>query len=692
MSKARSGRQIVGVTDKPDFDLASWPTADPGALSDKDRKIYLARKLAVELCVAGHSDKQIKTQCGIGLKHTVRLIRERCVLVHADGRIWGFRILVNRLRVVPVSRHKPVRLDSFGRGGVGAMNSLLELDPEFRRSLDSKILKVYKPNQLGELKRPRSALWSWFLTELRQRGYEIRNDWPFNSESLGYLALRRYTDRLLSAHPIVGAKQLGGPDLARKLVAGDGVDRPVMKPFQRVEMDAHKTDGRFCVLMPQADGGWSPKIIHRLWVIVIIEVLTRVVLGYYLSMGREVNKDDILRAIKSAVTRWTAKPISFSDTALAAGAGLPPVLGERYVGIPWEETSVDGALAETCRTVKERLKEVVGSQLIDPSSGYSSRRSKDDRPFIERFFSTLAAGGLQRMTNSTGANTKQRRGRDPDDVAVASRFQYEYLGELLQCLICNYNATQHEALGYRSPLEMLKYYGDRNALPTRQINQDLAQGLLTTRQLCVVHGGFQTGRQPFVNFSGARYGGPNLSNRHDLVGEHVWVINHLEDDARVATCSTQKGQSVGVLRAAPPWHKTPHSLVVRRSISSLVRSKRMNSLGLDAILSFMDFVESQPKKQLPIHPAYLEVRRILAQQAENYEGDRASERALCTLAEKSKADSLTASRGSGPISETTPTLAGETAPTQPKPLKIKVDQRSGLSAKRALPAKRLAAN
>ena len=69
-------------------------------------------------------------------------------------------------------------------------------------------------------------------------------------------------------------------------------------------MDAHKLDARFVVLIPQLDGGWSPREIHRLWVIVLLDVVTRAVIGYHLSLRIEVNKEDVIAAIKNALLRW----------------------------------------------------------------------------------------------------------------------------------------------------------------------------------------------------------------------------------------------------------------------------------------------------------------------------------------------------------------------------------------------------
>jgi len=674
MSNVLVGRRIRGVTDQADFCLEAWPTPDVGSLSTDAQADYFRRKRAVELCIEGASDATIKRNCGIGLKQATRLIKDRCIAPSPDGRIFGFRGLVKHQRIAAPVRKKTVVIDQFGYGGTGAMGALLLGDPEFRKKLDSKILRVHKDTLLVEGKRHRSALWGWFLDELRTRGYELRNDWPFNSVSLGYQALRNYTDALLKSKPTVLAHTLGGKDAVRKLRAGDGVNRPSLALFQRVEMDAHKLDGRFCVLMPAPGGGWVPRIIHRLWVIVIVEVVSRAVLGYYLSIRKEINREDVLRTIKCALTNWQPLDVSYCEKPLVEGTGLPSILGKDFIGICWKETSVDGALAETCKTVKDKLANVVGAELLSPENSFSIRRSLDDRPYIESFFRTLGDRALQKLSNTTGSKSKDPRKVNPTGVAVESQFQYEYLIELLQSLICNYNAAKHSALGYRSPLQMLQYSFEQGMLPERRADPELVQSLLSYRKLCTVHGGAAEGRAPFVNFDHGRYGGPAIADREDLVGTKVWMTNHIEDDARVARCTKMNGQLVGVLRVAPPWDKLPHTISIRRSIKAFQNIKKIESLNNDAIRTFMKFVEAQKNNALPVHPTYLEVRRILSQQAESFEGDSAAARAL---------DSL---RGMGAI----PTQEEKYPESGSSSNESKARQIGKDAGKRALPAKRLA--
>jgi hypothetical protein len=332
---------------------------------------------------------------------------------------------------------------------------------------------------------------------------------------------------------------------------------------------------------------------------------------------------------------WSRRPLSFDpdQAAYLEKAGFPSGLGPDWVGACWGETSVDGALAETCGTVADILRDVVGSTLIYPGHGFSSRRSLDDRPFVEAFFKRIASSGFQRLAGTTGGSPEDRQGRAPEDIAVLSRFQVEYAEELLDVLIANYNATPHSALGYRSPLEYLEFLSGRHAIDFRNADPGLVQGLLSYRKRCRVQGGLKEGRRPYVQFEGARYANETLGQRHDLAGTDIWVVHHLEDDARVVQAATAEGLSLGILRAAPAWHRLPHSLAVRRAVQSCLR-RRMFAVGAgaDAIETFIRFVETQKDRKLPIHPAYLEVRRILVRESEARTGAAVLDAALHRLA------------------------------------------------------------
>lgn len=618
-------RTVAGHT----IDLDLWPSFEVGALDDPARQLYLAKRAAVTLYLSGATAAQIKDQTGLGARYAYKLIRERCLQVHPDGRIYGWRALIPNLTIKKYTRNKPIQIDDFGAGAAGALSLLLSTEPDLNEAFTAFILTTGSDASLMEVNRTPKRFHAWFLDRLRGLGYEARGEWPFCTASLGYFSVRRHVQRILDENPRALAMSQGGPELVKKLRSGDGADRPVERFMQRVEMDAHKIDARLCVSIPRGDGSYQEKIVHRLWVIVILEVMSRAVLGYYLSLRKEVSADDVLRAIKCALTRWPLRPVTFSDTAYREEAGMPSTIHEGLVGLCWDETSVDGALAETCSSVRTRLRDVVGATVLDPKNSFSKARRKDDRPFIESFFRALSKRGVQRLSNTTGSKPADKRGKEPDRVALNSRFQYEYMEELLATLIANYNASGHTGIGGRTPIAYAKFLYDHSKFPGRKVDAESVATIFSVRKQCIVRGGAKIGRAPYVEFYNARYTNATLQNRHDLVGKPIWVICHKEDDCRVARAATSNGESLGVLRAAPPWHRTPHSLSVRAAIvQATANGKFAIPSGGDAISSFCDWHEKNPKGKMPVHPAYLEARRILSQAGDWFVGDQALDKAI----------------------------------------------------------------
>lgn len=145
--------------------------------------------------------------------------------------------------------------------------------------------------------------------------------------------------------------------------------------------------------------------------------------------------------------------------------------------------------------------------------------------------------------------------------------------------------------------------------------------MVGVRKLCTLLGGIKTGRRPHFNFANARYSAEWLCLRTDLLGHAFWLQLDNENDARYAAVSTQKGQFLGVVRAAPPWHRTPHSLYIREAIRALEKRRLLHLAGnSDAVEVLIRYAEAAPQGNLPPHPAYLEARRILQQHAERIAG------------------------------------------------------------------------
>ncbi|ESS73580.1 hypothetical protein MGMO_15c00010 [Methyloglobulus morosus KoM1] len=79
----------------------------------------------------------------MGLKHIHRLIKERCLLTHPDGLIYGWRGLVPGQHINPYTRTKAIKVDNYGFGAVGAMQTILALHYDLREKLNKKILRFF---------------------------------------------------------------------------------------------------------------------------------------------------------------------------------------------------------------------------------------------------------------------------------------------------------------------------------------------------------------------------------------------------------------------------------------------------------------------------------------------------------------------------------------------------------------------
>lgn len=98
------------VVSGANIDTSLWATLDEGALQADKRIQYLARKQAVVLYLSGATSNAIKRATSLCGKQAYRLIRERCLETHPDGRPYGWRGLLPYFRIQPYKRSTCVRL------------------------------------------------------------------------------------------------------------------------------------------------------------------------------------------------------------------------------------------------------------------------------------------------------------------------------------------------------------------------------------------------------------------------------------------------------------------------------------------------------------------------------------------------------------------------------------------------------
>ncbi|MEG4891929.1 hypothetical protein QUA94_35185 [Microcoleus sp. F8-D2] len=618
-TKRRHGvpeRVLLGVA-RDQIDTTTWEPLDEGALPEKHLKLYKARKAGIEAYLRGASTRKIKEVSGFSRVHIYRLLTERCLVIYKDGLPAGWRGLKPHERLVPYTRTAPLAPDPWGAGTSGALQLLFSTKGghDLRVRFENRILrKTAGINYLSSNRLAKQELIVWFLREARNLFEVPEENWPFNREKQGRVTLSKFIDQVLEQHPRRALELEGGPEAVKKAKAGDGVDRPQFRLLERVESDAHKLDIRCVINVPNPAGGWEAHLVHRIWVVVAEEVPSRCVLGYSISLRKEVSKEDVLRMLRHALQRWEPRQSSLvKDHKYNPKSGFPSKLDPRFIGACWNSMSVDGAMVNACKTVRGILKTVVGAELITPlaeDKSYAQRRSMDDRPYIETFFRNFSKP-MTRLAPGTGASPKERKGRDPEGAAVKSNFQLEYLEDLLDILVANYNGTPHSKLGYRSPLEQFAFLASQEPDLLRTADPGEVSRLLSARKLCRVISS-HSGARVHINFGNAEYSAEWLKSRRDLFSEYVEIYLEDDHDARFVTVS-HRGQILGTLRAAPPWHQSPHTLYMRSAIKTLHKKRIIHLTSLDdPIVQLCEQAEKSPGGKLKVHPAYLEARRVFA--------------------------------------------------------------------------------
>ena len=119
-------------------DTSAWPEFDPGALTAAQRKIFGARRRAVELFATDTSLAEIEARTGVNRRQVYRAL-EGAAALHADGRPYGWRALVPHTRVGDYHRLAKVHRHPVGLGTAGAFGLLLEAHPPLSQWISEQV-------------------------------------------------------------------------------------------------------------------------------------------------------------------------------------------------------------------------------------------------------------------------------------------------------------------------------------------------------------------------------------------------------------------------------------------------------------------------------------------------------------------------------------------------------------------------
>jgi putative transposase len=581
------------VSRRRDFEVDpdQWPAFDVGALPPVRQIPFKARRLAVELYASGTTLSQIESRTGVERRHFYRLL-ERCLALHEDGRLFGWRGLVPYARAGGYERVAGVTPGTDGGtpAAAGAFSQLLKAHPALAEWLaDSVRHKRVALDQLstddGLRLRLRGLrhLHDEFLRQCRSLGLGPTH-YPFNVERMGIRslssALRQECLRSFGRGArLAGATRLkGSPSEPSATAATQALDV--------VEFDGHRLDLRLKVVVRDPLGFEQEFEIERIWLLVVIDVWTRAVLGYHVSLNREYSRYDVIRAIEAALEPHRRRLFTLPGVGYGASGGFPSEKLPELGYATWQWFKLDNAKANLAEDVRHALADFIGC-FIDAGPAHTP----DDRPYIERFFGTIASSLSSRLPGYTGSHPRDVR-RALGDPASNLRL-YVSLGELeelLEAAIGGYNASPHAGLNGRTPLEAMEHsIRVRGAIlnwSPEAKRRTLC--LMQTPRRTKVRGYLEQGQRPHINFHGVRYTNALLASTGAFLGRELRVYYNSQD-LRVVRAFASDGAEIGVLKAQGAWGEIAHDLKLRQEIIRQRGRKRLSgALSRDFLHLFVE--------------------------------------------------------------------------------------------------------
>lgn len=395
--------------------------------------------------------KSIRDTWGVSAVEVRRLF-QRCIALHYDGRIYGYRALINRVQLKPYTRRVPSE-GAFGTKA-GELTRVFETYPHIEQAVVQYFLGQYPKGTAKESRVSLKKAHSLFVEQCRMAKIP-GTEYPFNTKEQGRRAIGFFLRSLAAKQPYRYVVSQEGTDAAKMTFAGGHTtnDLPAMRPYARVLFDGHRLDALFTLEYLNPLGMMETKIVERPWLLLIMDAYSRVILAWSLVIKSDYNQDDVLECVQKLITPWKSPELTIPGLQRTKGSGMPTELFDKLHWRVPTELWLDNARAHFANQVREKL---VGEIGIHVNAG--PVRTPQRRGILERLFQTLEEDCFHRLPSTTGSGISDSRRESAVQNAIRFKVKQEHLEELLDVTIGNYNAMPHTSLHFKSPLEVIAHH------------------------------------------------------------------------------------------------------------------------------------------------------------------------------------------------------------------------------------------
>lgn len=445
-------------------------------------------------------------------------------------------------------------------------------------------------------------IWEAFQRECEKR--EITS-----SSAPSQRAIRVVCKQIRDREFLTSVRLVYGDAAAAVAKTGLSLVRTQTTPYREVQLDGHRLDGIITLAIEDAPGIWLDLVLERLWLLVLMDVGSRAVLGYHLSYARNYSATDVLDCIEHALTPWTPLPIPDGcRIAYPPGAGLPSGVIPQCASHAFEALYADKHMSHRSVSVQRAIMDSTGCRIVlgrpaDPLG----------REVMERFFSTFEEQSLHRWPSTTGSNPDDVRRHDPEKAAVRLQLREPDLHLITDITMARYCATPHTALRGRSPLQYLQYHQQQGLVFVRQAEVS-PDGHLPLHQRVFrkrIAGSRERGRRPHVVFLKVAYHSEALAAMTEAIGEHINVVVNTKD-IRFIEAYHLDGRPIGRLTANPAWLALAHSIRTRCAINKAIEAGKIAPDSPNPVAEHMKYLEQRARTTRRDRNQLLQQRREAA--------------------------------------------------------------------------------
>jgi hypothetical protein len=567
-----------------DLDLSAveeWPSPDWVGLPVAHQSTFKTRKLSVTLYANKVAMAEITRQTGYSAKEIRRIVK-RCVTSVGAGTIVGFYGCVPGFRIKTYQRTKTLEFipETQVGGRSGALGAIFERFPSVEDSLQALFLKRASAGPLFEARIEIRVLHAAFLNQLRELGV-TEYDWPFNTATEGYEAIRRYCKRLETEFSDEYFNARHSEDGAHKHRIGRGHNAMFVsyRPFTYLELDYNKVDAASIIVITNRYGIELDVVLPRWYFGLITDAHTRLVTGVFIAFEVNPSSDGLLETVQSAVfpaiyLETDPRSKYLVDASVLSDNLIPELVHQTFAVI-----KLDNAWANASIDAINQLMDLTGCAVNFGPGGEWSRR-----PTVENIFDKLASRGMKRLPSTYGSNPKDPRRRNPEKQATTFRIHASEIAEIIAKEVKLHNKFVSGGKEYSAPVEIVKAAianPDSGFISQKLSKEAVKNSKFEYRRFeCKVIGYPAKGTRPYINLDECIYTNSKLSSRDDLIGKKVLVFVHRRDVRDAYAVVVQTGEPLGQLTAETRWSHTAVSVRHRKHINK-AGNRRQNKARSD---------------------------------------------------------------------------------------------------------------